>query len=97
MTDKQEVGGGCPDCGESMNVVSVALCESHRAVLGALAGQRMLSEGQRDHVAHIMVVGVASFMGSNIFDQYGGCPVCVLEGTLERACDEVSMIGRKSN
>jgi hypothetical protein len=56
-----------------------------------------MDEAQKDTVINTMLMGVVTFMGPQVFRQHNNCPVCVLEGTLERACDEVSMIGRKSN
>ena len=78
-------------------VERLEFCVNHRSVLNALAEQRQMNSEQRETVMQTMLYGVVSMMGPSVFAQHGGCPVCVLEGTLERACDEVSMIGRKAS
>lgn len=85
----------CPMHGE--DVQKLEFCEQHRSVLEALAMQRQMDGVQCETVMQTMLMGVVTFMGPAVFVQHDGCPVCVLEGTLERACDEVSMIGRKAN
>jgi len=88
----------CPDCGEEMGEVSkLEFCDSHESVLSALVHQRQMSDGERSAVVTNMLIGVVSIMGPQVFNQHGNCPCCVLEGTLERACDEISMSRRKTN
>ena len=89
----------CPDCdevhAEDMHVLE--FCVVHNSVLDALVQQRNLNLDERTEVVSSMLVGVVHTMGPAVFEQHGGCPVCVLEGTLERAADDVAIRRRKSN
>lgn len=90
----------CPDCGELLeegDVQKLEFCEHHSETLDMLVLERQMQSDERASVVDVMLFGVISYMGPTVFAQHNNCPVCVLEGTLERACDEVSMIGRKSN
>ncbi len=60
----------------------------------------MYEQGRFDtktEVTNHLIMGVMAMFGGAAFMQYNGCPVCVLEGTLERAVDEVAANRRKSN
>lgn len=87
----------CPDCDDEMEVELLEFCAQHNTVLDALVIQRGMRDEERNTVVSTMLFGVVSFMGPQVFKQHGNCPVCVLEGTLERACDEVTMKNRKMN
>lgn len=61
---------------------------------------QMFEAGQldtRSEVTNHLIMGVVAMFGGDTFIQYDGCPVCVLEGTLVRAVDEVAANRRKSN
>jgi len=87
----------CPECDDEMEVELLEFCDQHNTVLDALVIQRGMRDEERNTVVSTMLFGVVSFMGPQVFKQHGNCPVCVLEGTLERACDEVTMKNRKMN
>jgi len=56
--------------------------------------------GERDALTEVtqsMIFGVVTIMGPNTLAQYDGCPVCVLEGTLQRAVDEVAIARTRKN
>lgn len=60
----------------------------------------MMEKGEPNAMMEVtqhMIMGVIATMGAAVFAQYDGCPVCVLEGTLERASDEVTINRRQSN
>lgn len=82
---------------EGDDVKVMQLCAHHNDVLDCLILERSMNDGERNEVVQTMLVGVVTFMGPTVFEQHDGCPVCVLEGTLERAADEVMMIRRKAN
>lgn len=86
----------CPIHGED-GVQKLEFCAQHNGILDAFATQRGMDADAIESVRSTMLFGVVSFMGPTVFLQHNNCPVCVLEGTLERACDEVSMVGRKTN
>lgn len=81
----------------SMDVELLEFCASHDSVLDKLVLERGLTESGRNEVVSSMLFGVVSFMGPQVFKQHGNCPICVLEGTLERAADEVFIRRRKAN
>ncbi len=90
----------CPDCGEEHDPSEMKVmqfCDSHLSILDAFAHQRSLTDSMKGEVINSMLVGVVTTMGPAVFDVHNGCPVCVLEGTLERACDDVSIRRRKAN
>ena len=72
-------------------------CDQHDSVLDALVQQRNLTANDRMEVVQSLLVGVVTIMGPLVFGQHDGCPVCVLEGTLERSADELAMRRRKTN
>lgn len=49
------------------------------------------------HITQTMLIGVVKTMGPSTFEQYNGCPVCVLEGTLERSVDEIISFRARKN
>ena len=69
----------------------------------------MTDEERRDHieqygeadlhteVTQSLVMGVAMTMGPAVMVPYDGCPICALEGTLERAVNECVSRRRASN
>jgi len=60
----------------------------------------MLAAGQADamtDVTNSLMMGTMSIFGGEPFIRHDGCPVCVLEGTLGRAVDEVAAKRRKKN
>ncbi len=61
---------------------------------------QMVENGEPNAMLEVtqhMIMGVIATMGAAVFAQYDGCPVCVLEGTLERAADEIVIQRRKKN
>ena len=85
------------DVGELMTQV-VKFCDVHNSVLRAMLLQRgFREEDVQMEVKDRMVVGVVSLFGGEAFAQHDGCPVCVLEGTLERTTDEIAIQRRKTN
>jgi hypothetical protein len=87
----------CPECEDDLEVELLEFCAQHNNVLDALILQRGMTDRERNAVVSTMLFGVVSFMGPQVFKQHENCPICVLEGTLERACDEVSLTNRKAN
>jgi len=78
----------------------LVMCSTHEVALRGMLAARGLQDSAPDpyeEVENSMTFGVATLMGPDVFVQYGGCPACVLEGTLERACDDISIQRRKSN
>jgi len=78
----------------------LVMCPNHEVTLRGMLMMRGLQDcvpDPYDELERGMAFGVVAFMGPDVFAQHGGCPACVLEGTLERACDEVLMSRRKSN
>jgi predicted nucleotidyltransferase component of viral defense system len=60
----------------------------------------MMENGQRDALTEVtssMIFGVVTIMGPRTLAQHNGCPVCVLEGTLERAVDEMAAARMRKN
>jgi hypothetical protein len=81
-------------------VTRIQICTEHEFELRAMLIQRGVQDRQPDlyeAIQNTMIMGVMSFMGPTVFPQHDGCPVCVLEGTLERAVDEMVATIRKSN
>lgn len=78
----------------------LVMCPNHELTLRGMLVTRGLQDSVPDPYEELersMVFGVVTFMGPDVFAQHNGCPVCVLEGTLERACDEVVMRRRMNN
>lgn len=53
----------------------------------------MILSGKMDAMTEMvqtLMVGVISIFGGDALARHLGCPVCVLEGTVERAADEIA-------
>lgn len=62
--------------------------------------REMLLAGNMDtmtEITHTLMVGVLSIFGGDALSRHLGCPVCVLEGTVERAADEIASRRSKKN
>lgn len=60
----------------------------------------MIMAGKMDAVTEIMhtlFVGVLSIFGGPALSMHDGCPVCVLEGTVVRAADEIAASRSRKN
>lgn len=60
----------------------------------------MALNGRRDALTEVtqsMIFGVVTIMGPQTLVQYNGCPSCVMEGTLERAVDEIAITRMRKN
>ena len=85
--------------------VIAKICELHTAVLNDLLTKRgvntvvSVSDGGKlvADITKSMIINVLSMMGAKVFDQYNSCPVCVLEGCLERCVDGTIAMQRKLN
>lgn len=59
-----------------------------------------MMEGNMDamtEITHTLMVGVLSIFGGHALSRHFGCPVCVLEGTVERAADEIAASRSRKN
>lgn len=60
----------------------------------------LLLAGDMDAMTEItqtLMVGVLSIFGGSALTRHLGCPVCVLEGTPERAADEIAAARSRKN
>ncbi len=60
----------------------------------------MILSGKMDAMTEMtqtLMVGVLSVFGGDAMARHLGCPVCVLEGTTERAADEIAAARTRKN
>ena len=60
----------------------------------------LLMDGKMDAMTEItqtLMIGVISIFGGDALTRHLGCPVCVLEGTVERAADEIAAARSSKN